>query len=506
MASSNDALLGRVAVATKLLSEEQIRDALDEHGRTGRRVGDILIARGWLSPAQVERLVEIQRQVLERARQKQRPRPAARPARVPVPDPAAVSQQPAPLPGFESTAHHDADPVEAPAEASMSIEPTHLSDDTLDGRSRSGPPTMTQSHVMIPPDPSLDERAGLERLLASALEAGASDLHLHSGAPIRLRRHGTLFDQGSPPLRAREVASLIAPSLGPEDRALFEAQGEHDYAYEIPGLARFRVNAYRQLRGLDAVFRIIPSEPPTLASLGLPSGLARFTTYHQGMLLVTGPTRCGKSATLAALVNLINEERPEHILTIEDPIEYVHPSKRCVVNQRSVRRHTQSFARALRAALREDPDVIVIGELRDRETIALALTAAETGHFVLGTMHTDSSIRTLNRLVGAFAPDQQDQVRAMLSTSLRAVLSQRLLPTADEQGMVVALETLVVNRAVGNLLRDSKTVQIRSLLQTGVAQGMGLLEQSLARLVSERRITREEALRHAEDPKLIPGP
>jgi twitching motility protein PilT len=368
---------------------------------------------------------------------------------------------------------------------------------------RTAPRTATVARVEVHESWGPEERAALERLLRAAVEAGASDLHLHSGAPARLRRHGALYDHGSP-LEAARVARLLAPSLRPEDRSLFAERGEHDYAFELPGVARFRVNAYRQLRGVDAVFRVIPPEPPSLATLGLPNALARFTTYHQGMLLVTGPTRCGKSSTLAALVNLINEERPEHILTIEDPIEYVHPSKRCVVNQRSVRRHTESFARALRAALREDPDVIVIGELRDRETIALALTAAETGHFVLGTMHTDNSIRTLNRLVGAFPPEQQDQVRAMLSTSLKAVLSQRLLPTADEQGLVVAMETLVVNRAIGNLLRESKTVQIRSLLQTGAAQGMELLEQSLARLVVEKRISREEALRHAEDPKLIP--
>jgi twitching motility protein PilT len=222
------------------------------------------------------------------------------------------------------------------------------------------------------------------------------------------------------------------------------------------------------------------------------------------MVLITGPSACGKSSTMAALVNLINEERAEHILTIEDPIEYLHASKRCVVNQRNVKRHTESFARALRAALREDPDVIVIGELRDRETISLAMTAAETGHLVLATLHTDNAVRTVNRIIGSFPPAQQDQVRAMISESLRAVISQRLLPRADARGMVPAVEILVVNRPVANLIREEKTVQIRSTMQTGAAAGMCLLDGSLAQLVKSGTVKRDEALIHAEDPKLIP--
>ena len=223
------------------------------------------------------------------------------------------------------------------------------------------------------------------------------------------------------------------------------------------------------------------------------------------MVLVTGPAGCGKSSTLAALVNLVNEEREEHILTIEDPIEYLHPSKRCLVNQRHAGRHTASFARALRGALREDPDVIVIGELRDLETISLAMTAAETGHLVLATLHTKDAIRTVNRMIGAFPSNQQDQVRTMLSESLRAVISQRLVPTADGNAGFPALEILVINKAIGNLIRDGKTTQIRSAMQTGRSRGMCLLEQSLNELVSAGTVTREEALRCVDDPKLITG-
>jgi twitching motility protein PilT len=276
-----------------------------------------------------------------------------------------------------------------------------------------------------------------------------------------------------------------------------------DFAYTLPGVGRFRSNAYRQQRGIDATFRAIPSRPPSLEELGLPTSLARFANFHQGMVLLTGPAGCGKSSTLAALLNIINEERRDHIITIEDPIEYVHSSKRCVVNQRQVGPHTGSFARALRAALREDPDIIAIGELRDLETISLALTAAETGHLVLATLHTNNALRTVNRILGVFPPSQQEQIRTMVAESLRAVVSQRLAIRADVKGRVPALEILVANRAVGNLIRENKTFQIRSVLQTGASLGMCLLDSSLSELVRTGIIRREEALRHAEDPQKI---
>jgi twitching motility protein PilT len=284
-----------------------------------------------------------------------------------------------------------------------------------------------------------------------------------------------------------------------------EKHGQVDFAYTIPGVSRFRSNAYRQQRGVDVVFRAIPPTPPSLEGLGLPASLARFTDFHQGMVLITGPSGCGKSSTLAALINILNESRPDHIITIEDPIEVLHPSKRCVVNQRQVGRHTNSFARALRAALREDPDIIAIGELRDLETIQLALTAAETGHLVLATLHTSNAIRTVNRILGVFPPSQQEQIRTMFSESLRAVVSQRLVNRADGNGRVPALEVLVANKAVGNLIRDNKTFQLRSVIQTGGSKGMCLLDASLLELVKNKVITREEALRHCEEPQRFAG-
>jgi twitching motility protein PilT len=342
-------------------------------------------------------------------------------------------------------------------------------------------------------------------LLRQGVERGASDIHVHATSPLRFRLHGQFTTGGESPIDAKTAERLIFSALSPEQAALFRERGELDFAYDVPGLGRFRANVFRQQRGTDGVFRFIPAEVPTLDQLGLPQSLARFTNYHQGLVLVTGPANCGKSSTLAALVGVINEERREHILTVEDPVEYVHPARRCAVNQRNVGPHTESFARALRAALREDPDVIVIGELRDLETISLALTAAETGHLVLGTLHTNSSIRTINRLIGVFPAEQQDQIRNMVSESLRAVVSQRLVPMKDASGRAPALEILVNNKAVGNLIRENKTFQIFSALQMGASQGMCLLDDSLNKLLASGAISKEEALRNADDPKRIKG-
>ncbi|MEZ4280714.1 MAG: type IV pilus twitching motility protein PilT [Myxococcota bacterium] len=424
------------------------------------------------------------------------PRPAAATPAAPSPAPAAAAPAaPSAPPAAPSS------PVQAPTRspsppppaASQSPPQPSIAPVVTDGR---------PSLELVVPEPGAADRDRLEALLAAGVAAKASDIHLHAGGPIKQRRIGELVvvDESVDPAA---VERMVAAALTPEQRARLAHAGELDFCFDLPGVGRFRANAYRQQRGLDAVFRSIPDRPPTLAELGLPEELKKYTDYHQGMVLITGPAGCGKSATLAALVNHINESRDDHILTVEDPIEIVHPSKRCLVNQRHAGAHTKSFSRALRAALREDPDIIVIGELRDLETISLAMTAAETGHFVLATLHTANAVRTVNRMIGAFPSNEQDQVRAMLSESLRAVISQRLVPTADGEGRVPALEMLVINRAIGNLVRDQKTIQIRSSMQTGKAHGMYLLEQSLNELVASGRVTREVALSLAEEEKLI---
>jgi len=345
----------------------------------------------------------------------------------------------------------------------------------------------------------------LNALLAKGVQAGASDIHIHSGVAIKMRVHGKLLDVSPSAVDRTTAESLLLSGLTPEQQQEFQQKGELDFSYTLANIGRFRANIYRQLRGVDATFRAIPPSPPPLQELGLPTALAKLTNFHQGMVLITGPTGCGKSTTMASLLNIINEERQDHIITIEDPIEHLHPSKRCLVNQRQVGRNTETFARALRAALREDPDIIAIGELRDLETISLAITAAETGHLVLATLHTNNTTRTINRVLGVFPPDQQSQIRIMVSESLRAVISQRLLPTADGKKRVAALEVLVINRAVSNLIREDKTFQIRSVLQTGTAQGMCLMDNSLAALVKSGAISKEEALKNCENPKQFGG-
>jgi twitching motility protein PilT len=431
--------------------------------------------------------------------EKPRPIPKAAAPSANTAAPARNAPPASPVPDASRTASPAA-PTNAAAQPAAAVQPAPT---PTAAHADSHPTGRTRPSLDLPvPEPAAADRERLAAILAAGVEAKASDIHLHAGGPLKQRRIGELVvvDES---IDKDAVERMVAASLSAEQRAQLAHDGELDYCFDLPGIGRFRANAYRQQRGLDAVFRSIPERPPTLAELGLPEELKKYTDYHQGMVLITGPAGCGKSSTLAALVNHINENRDDHILTVEDPIEIVHPSKRCLVNQRHAGHHTKTFSRALRAALREDPDIIVIGELRDLETISLAMTAAETGHFVLATLHTANAVRTVNRMIGAFPSNEQDQVRAMLSESLRAVISQRLVPTADGQGRVPALEMLVINRAIGNLIRDQKTIQIRSSMQTGKAHGMYLLEQSLNDLVAKGRITRQTALSLAEEEKLI---
>jgi twitching motility protein PilT len=466
-------LIGRIAIAMKLLTADQLAELTQSQAKDGgpANLGELMVERGWIDGAQLRRLIEAQKQVVAKHRAK-----------------AAIDQ----VDAVPEVAAAPA-PVAAPAAAASAA------------ASAAGSPASAASAVRVSLPTAGTELDALTEILREGVERKASDVHVHAGLPIRFRLHGAFVARDENAIPPGRAEALVRAALAPEQAATLDERGQLDLALALPGVGRFRVNAFREQRGLDAVFRAVPAEPPTLEDLGLPASLAKFTNYHQGLVLVTGPANCGKSSTLAALVRILNEERRDHILTIEDPIEFVHRSNRCVVNQRSVGPHTRSFARALRAALREDPDVVVIGELRDFETVSLALTAAETGHLVLGTLHTNGAIRTINRIVGVFPADQQEQVRSMVSESLRAVVSQRLAASADGAGRVPALEILVVNKAIGNLIRENKTFQIHSQLQMGASQGMCLLDDSLNKLVKEKVVTKEEALRHCEDPKRITG-
>ncbi len=342
-------------------------------------------------------------------------------------------------------------------------------------------------------------RQELDKLLAVAVSQKASDVHLCAGSAPVLRIHGKLRRLKAPSLTQAAMSSLIRDLLRADQLSRYEQDWQLDAAYEVKGVGRFRCNFYRQLRGDAIAFRAIPMRVPHLSEIGAPPILASFARLHRGLVLVTGPTGSGKSTTLAAIINLINEERHDHIITIEDPIEYVHQPKSCLINQRELGAHTRSFADALRAALREDPDVILVGEMRDLETISLALTAAETGHLVLSTLHTISAPETVNRVIDVFPPGQQPQIRSMFANSIEGIISQRLLPRKDHKGRVAAFEVLVATTAVRNLIREGKTHQIPSLLQTGAEVGMQTMEQSVQDLVDRGLVDRAEAAAYLSD-------
>ena len=322
----------------------------------------------------------------------------------------------------------------------------------------------------------------MQDLLREAADKGASDLHLSAGEPPLLRVHGDLVRIEHPALTAEQVTELVNSIMSDAQRATFQAEHEVDFACELEGKGRFRVNCFVHSRGPGAVLRTIPTQIPALDSLHMPPVLKELCTRERGLVLVTGPTGSGKSTTLAAMVDVINQTWDAHILTIEDPIEFVHPPKRCLVNQREVGPHTNSFSNALRSALREDPDVILIGEMRDLETISLALTAAETGHLVFGTLHTSSAPKTIDRIIDVFPAGQQGQIRTMLSESLEAVVAQTLLKKKGG-GRVAACEILIGAPAVRNLIREGKLHQITSMMQTGQRLGMQTLDMGLADLV-----------------------
>ncbi|TVO68729.1 type IV pilus twitching motility protein PilT [Denitromonas ohlonensis] len=339
----------------------------------------------------------------------------------------------------------------------------------------------------------------ITELLAFSVKNQASDLHLSSGLPPMIRVHGDVRRINLPAMEHKDVHAMVYDIMNDGQRKHYEEFLEVDFSFSVPNLARFRVNAFNQERGAAAVFRTIPSKVLSLEELNAPKIFKEISDQPRGIVLVTGPTGSGKSTTLAAMVDYVNTNQYGHILTIEDPIEFVHEAKRCLINQREVARDTISFNNALRSALREDPDVILVGELRDLETIRLALTAAETGHLVFGTLHTSSAAKTIDRIVDVFPAEEKDMVRAMLSESLRAVIAQTLLKTKDGKGRVAAHEIMIGTPAIRNLIRENKIAQMYSAIQTGQNVGMQTLDQCLADLVRRNMVSSAEARVRAQN-------
>ncbi|HYO72153.1 MAG TPA: PilT/PilU family type 4a pilus ATPase, partial [Archangium sp.] len=402
------------------------------------------------------------------------------------PAPPAGGLPPRPARGVQilPTEKHTPEPAAPPAEP-----PPPAAEPVAEAEAPQGP------RFVVRPESARN----LTMLLEDARTVSASDLHVVAGRPPLFRIVGELLPHGEP-LPHDTVETMLLPHVPARLRPVLEREGSCDFSLDLGQSGRFRVNVSRQRTGYKGCFRLIPREIPTLESLGLPADIAKATHHHQGLIVVTGPSGHGKTSTLAAIVDIINRETSHHVLTVEDPVEYLHPRKKALLSQREVGTHTRTFASALKGSLREDPDVILVGELRDTETVRMALAASETGHLLISTMNTPSAAKTIDRLIDLFPPADQAQVRMTLASSLRLIVSQRLLPSADRQGLVAAAELLPGSVALGNLIRDNKTYQIPSLQQRGKSLGIVRFDDSLAELVRSGKTTLELARVYAENP------
>lgn len=457
MPKPSDVLFGKIAIKNSFVDAEKVRECLatvEKAGNGSVTLGKVLLQKGYLSTNQYQAIAQhVQK----------------------VESSSALNQA-----------------TGAPGTTPPGV--------GLAGRKASGAPERpVPAREVAQRDFSRMAGAPLEVYLEEARRLGASDFHFQVDSPPFLRLHGELVYLKHPALTAEVTEPRILEILSDYQREIFKKHNDLDFSYESPH-GRYRAAVVKQRKGVDAVFRVIPEKIPTLESLHLPQVLKKFTEYRQGIVLITGPAGSGKTATMAAMLDLINEKQHDHIVTVEEPIEYIIDSKNCNVSQRNVRVHTESFASALRSAMRADPDYIAVGEMRDLETMSMAITAAETGHLVFGTLHTTNAVRSIDRLIDVFPPKEQDQIRAMVSESIRGVVSQQLLQRADGLGREPACEIMFATSAVGNMIREKKTFQLPSVLQTGTKLGMTTMDDAIAELLKQRVITKEAAAYHSESP------
>ncbi len=523
--TKEELLFGRIALHNKLITEDQFKEALALRRRrtdVNHDFGRLLKARGFIDDKGYRSVRKAQEKALMgKGVSEEAARFLARGMTADGNLPPGEEAAPAPAPRRPTA---NLGPALAEAEAEDEVEEVEEVEEVAEARD------VEEFEPEPEPEPAApaprhgggqaDERVAAEprrlarrpsdpaakktmsSLLKKARESGASDLHLSCGAKPFLRLNGHINYLNMPEITPEQGEAWAAAYVSDEVWDQFTRTNDWDGSLDVPE-GRFRANILRNRRGVSSVYRVIKTKIPTLAELGLPENLDRFTTFHQGLVLVTGATGSGKSSTLAALLDLVNQNRKDHIITMEDPIEYVFVGKGCNVTQRQIEVHTKSWGNALRASLREDPDVIMIGEMRDLDTVRLAITASETGHLVFGTLHTTSATRTIDRLLDVFPPGEQSQIRAMVSESLKGVISQRLLPTADGKGRVAAIEVLCWTPAVANLIREGATYKLHSVLQTGRKLGMTLMDESIKALLDAGKITKEVARSTATNPKLF---
>jgi twitching motility protein PilT len=496
-------LLTELLVSNELLNEKQCAKVFQQVPEPEAALARLVKA-GHLTDrvgTQLLEMYKVKAAALEKDKPKEAEGNGAAPAAPAKAEPKTEAKPEAKADGKKAAAAHDAETPASSATAGAATSTKAVAADKAEKAEKTEKaPATPKSTSTKPFIPDSKGKELLHGILQKARELGASDVHITAGLAPVMRLSSKLVEMEMPPLSPETTRSALLSLLDPERRAHVEEHHDLDFCYDGgEALGRFRANILVEQNGTDGVFRLISPKVPSLQELGMPELVAKFTTYAVGIVLITGPKSCGKTTTLAAMIDLINRTRADHIVTIEDPIEFVHPCKKGHISQREVGTHTKTFGAALRAALREAPQVIMVGEMRDLETTSLAISAAETGHLVLATLHTPDAIRTIGRVLDVFPPKEQSQIRAMLSESLRGVVSQQLVPGKDGKTMHLALEILVNTSAIGNLIREERSFQIRGSMQTGRRLGMVLLDDSLLKLVQDGKIEPQEAVQRASD-------